>query len=203
MCAIAANIGIDSKEEETKYPCKYCGKLKAGIRSYDNKPFDLCPDCNNLLKLNKIVKCKHCEKYTDTFLSASEEKSDTDEPCITDIRQNWETPYRCNDGHYVRSKGELLIDNWLYSNNIVHCYEKIVSAQFKPDEKLYCDFYIPSRNLYIEYWGKDDEEYMKRRSKKEELYRENNISYISIEESDMKNLEDTLYFELNRDRRRK
>ena len=28
--------------------------------------------------------------------------------------------YRCMDGHYVRSRAEVMIDNWLYTNGIAH-----------------------------------------------------------------------------------
>jgi len=32
--------------------------------------------------------------------------------------------YRTEDGHWVRSKAELIIDNWLYRGRIVHAYER-------------------------------------------------------------------------------
>ena len=38
-----------------------------------------------------------------------------------DFRKKWEAKYRCSDGHYVRSKNEALVDNWLYRHNICHC----------------------------------------------------------------------------------
>ena len=38
-----------------------------------------------------------------------------------DFRLRFPAKYRCEDGHYVRSISETLIDNWLFSHKIVHC----------------------------------------------------------------------------------
>lgn len=43
-----------------------------------------------------------------------------------DFRQKWKSPYRCDDGHYVRSKNEQLVDNWLYNHQICHAHEVLV-----------------------------------------------------------------------------
>ena len=43
-----------------------------------------------------------------------------------DYRKKWPAAYRCEDGHYVRSKNEQLVDNWLYHHNICHAYELLV-----------------------------------------------------------------------------
>ena len=46
-----------------------------------------------------------------------------------DFRLRWQAEYRCEDGHYVRSKNEAIVDNWLYSHSICHAYEKAVFDQ--------------------------------------------------------------------------
>jgi len=40
-----------------------------------------------------------------------------------DIRKMWPAEHHCDDGHYVRSMGELLIDNWLYHHKYVSHFE--------------------------------------------------------------------------------
>ena len=74
------------------------------------------------------------------------------EPCVYatemvsdhDYRKKWPATYRCEDGHYVRSKNEQLVDNWLYHHNICHAYELLVVD--KRDGKEYInDFYLPQR----------------------------------------------------------
>ena len=86
------------------------------------------------------------------------------------------------DGHILRSDAEVTIDDFLYNAFILHCYEKPV-IEVLP-ENIKCDWYIPIKNdegIYIEYWGMDTPEYNERRKRKEELYKKNNIPYISIE----------------------
>ena len=41
-----------------------------------------------------------------------------------DFREKFEAKHRATDGHFVRSKAEMLIDNWLYMAEIVHAYER-------------------------------------------------------------------------------
>jgi hypothetical protein len=68
------------------------------------------------------------------------------------FRGKFEAKYRTTDGHYVRSRAELVIDNWLYTYGIVHAYERRLPIE----EECYCDFYIPQgagrpQAVYIEF----------------------------------------------------
>ena len=82
------------------------------------------------------------------------------------FRDKFKAEYRTNDGHYVRSRAEVIISNWLFSECIAHAYEKRVPIE----EDVYCDFYIPKGKIYIEFWGyEDDEKYLARKQKKREL----------------------------------
>lgn len=60
------------------------------------------------------------------------------------FREKFEAKHRATDGHFVRSKAEMLIDNWLYMAEIVHAYERKLPVE----EKVYCDFYIPTGKVY-------------------------------------------------------
>lgn len=106
------------------------------------------------------------------------------------FRDKYPADFRSQDGHFVRSRAELLIDNYLYINQIVHAYERKVPIE----EELYCDFYIPlGKKVYIEYWGKQgDEKYEKRKEIKKELYTKNGFNLIELQPDDINNLDDIL-----------
>ncbi|WP_226814421.1 hypothetical protein [Aliarcobacter butzleri] len=105
------------------------------------------------------------------------------------FREKFEAKYRATDGHYTRSKAEMLIDNWLYMFEIVHAYERKLPVE----EDVYCDFYIPTGKVYIEYWGyENDEKYLNRKKKKKEIYEKYNLNLIELEDKDVQNLDDVL-----------
>ena len=86
--------------------------------------------------------------------------------------------YRCLDGHLVRSKGELIIDNYLFFLGISHVYEKVIILG---GNKIKCDWFLPKFDLYIEYWGYSGKNYIKRKEEKIRLYRKEKLKLISIE----------------------
>lgn len=43
---------------------------------------------------------------------------------ITILDDSYEGKFTCTDGHIVKSKSEMIIDNWLFDHNIPHAYEK-------------------------------------------------------------------------------
>ena len=76
-----------------------------------------------------------------------------------DFREKFKAEYRTSGGHYVRSRAELVIANWLFAEGIAYAYEKRVPVE----EDIYCDFYIPKGKVYVEFWGyEDDEAYLER-----------------------------------------
>ena len=98
-----------------------------------------------------------------------------------------------NDRHYVRSRAELVIANWLFAEGIAYAYEKRVPIK----EDIYCDFYIPKGNVYVEFWGlEDDEAYIKRKEQKIELYKKYNLNLIEIDNNTINNIDDYLPKEL-------
>ena len=60
------------------------------------------------------------------------------------FRDKFKAEHRATDGHMVRSKAEMLIDNWLYMEGIVHAYERKLPIE----EDVYCDFYLPAGKIY-------------------------------------------------------
>ena len=141
--------------------------------------------------VNVLIERKHAKVKKETEEPKSEEvrKSFDDE----DYRKQWLAEHQCDDGHYVRSYSELLIDNWLYNNGYVHAYEKSVFMMTEPDAVVLSDFYLPDGDVYIEFWGlNDDQRYLARKEKKIKMYNDNNLKFISLEEADVKRLNDIM-----------
>ena len=110
---------------------------------------------------------------------------------LVDFRLRYPAQYRCEDGHYVRSKNEALVDNWLYSHGVVHAYEKAV---FSSEQSFnYCsDFFLPEQGLFIEIWGNVDAAYAERKARKIAFYERCGYRLLSIEDSQVRNLDDIL-----------
>jgi hypothetical protein len=114
---------------------------------------------------------------------------------VDDFRKKYPAEYRTKDGHYVRSKAELTIDDSLYLWGIPHAYEKKLP---NTEHDVYSDFHIPSgkgrpKAVYIEYWGmENDEKYNQRKNKKIEIYNQLGLSLIQLNDADIKNIEDSL-----------
>ena len=115
---------------------------------------------------------------------SSSESSDYD-----DFRKKYPANYRCMDGHYVRSRAEVMIDNWLYTNGIAHAYERKLPIE----SDVYSDFYIKSGNVYIEFLGMEsDAKYAKRKAKKQQEYAEHEFNLIELNDNDLNHLDDIL-----------
>ena len=129
------------------------------------------------------------ENFINEIVKASEKSSKKEQK--EDFREKFKAEYRTNDGHYVRSRAELVIANWLFTEGMA--YEKKVPIK----EDVYCDFYIPKGKIYIEFWGyEDDEVYIKRKEQKIELYKKYGLNLIEIDNDKIGNLDDYLPKEL-------
>lgn len=105
------------------------------------------------------------------------------------FREKFEAKHRSADGHYVRSRAEMLIDNWLYMSEIVHAYERKLPIE----EDAYCDFYLPVGKVYIEFWGmENDEKYAERKKAKLDIYNKYGFHLIELVDADIQNLDDIL-----------
>lgn len=112
-----------------------------------------------------------------------------------DIRNKWPKPYQCEDGHYVRSLSEKIIDDWLYNHHYIHSYEK----QVFPENPKLSDFYLPIQNIYIEFWGvENNDEYNKSKDEKLSLYKKHKYNLINLYPKDLQLLNDTLPKLLNK-----
>jgi len=82
-----------------------------------------------------------------------------------------------------------MIDDWLYHHQIVHAYERKVHIE----EPLWCDFWIPAGQVYIEYWGLEgNPEYAARKQSKLALYKAADLKLIEVDDRHLNDLDDYL-----------
>lgn len=105
------------------------------------------------------------------------------------------TSFKCMDGHTVRSKGELIIDNYLHFLDLEHEYENIIRVHGNP---IKYDWYLPKYKTYIEYWDFHGKDYMKRKEDKLKLYRKGKLKLVSIEDIMLKDIYSNFKSELNK-----
>ena len=168
------------KNNETR-KCKICDQWFEKA----NPTHELCYDCYK--KTNQIVEIKNFN-FNEILEKANNTANNFDP------RKKWKAENLCDDGHYVRSRAEMIIDNWLYHNEYVHAYEKSVFLPNNPSENLLSDFFLPKGKIHIEFWGiKNNEHYTYRKEQKIELYKKNNLNLISLNDDDLTRLEDKLH----------
>lgn len=109
------------------------------------------------------------------------------------FREKFPPTIRASDGHMVRSRGEAMIDAFFYEKRIVHAYERLVPVE----QAMYCDFYLPDYDLYIEFWGMESNpKYSQRKEKKLEIYRQNGLKLLEVKDAHINNLDDYLVSQL-------
>jgi len=137
--------------------------------------------------LLEVFNDTHAEKETPKTTITSTQQTSVN--ATENFRDNYPANFRTQDGHRVRSKAEMIIDNTLYQYGLVHAYERKLPI----DENVLSDFYIPSGKVYIEYWGmENDPKYVDRKKKKIEIYKKHDIPLIELTDDDIQNLDDHL-----------
>lgn len=78
-----------------------------------------------------------------------------------------QTRYKSDSGYTVKSRAELIIANWLFYRGIDFIYEKKTPTK----ERVISDFYLTQSDIYIEFWGLETPQYLRRKSKKIKIYK--------------------------------
>lgn len=152
------------------------------ISQSTQSPICIFPGCTT-----PVAKAGHALCYQHWKATTGDKSASHDDEL--QFREKFPARHRTTDGHWVRSKAEMLIDNWLYMANIVHAYER----QLPIEEAVYCDFYLPNGKVYIEYWGMErDAKYRARKATKQAIYRKYNLNLIELTDEQIKNLDDYL-----------
>ena len=154
--------------------CIACGK--------ETKPgFLFCPSCyKRFVDKKLLVEITNCRE-------------------ITILDDSYEGKFTCTDGHIVKSKSEMIIDNWLFDHNIPHAYEKKLPIDNNEKHDLHPDFCLPgygddTDDIYIEYWGYNEKniEYTKSKNYKMKIYKELKVTVICLEEKDIMDISASL-----------
>jgi len=99
-------------------------------------------------------------------------------------RRNFETKVelqkkiRTKDGTWVQSDGERIIAEILDSENIRYRYDE--RFRILDGYAIRPDFYLPERDLYIEYWGMNTADYKIGMFKKQKLYQQQGKKLVSL-----------------------
>ncbi len=190
----------------------YYYNLKSNIYRMSN--FDYVKsNCNKLIALATITKQIHKDNSladrvnndVKELIKAKKPKETEEKKSKESIKDEYkEELLRTEDGHRVKSQGEVVIDDMLYELHIVHCYEKKVPIDVD-DQTITCDWFIPVlstlKGIYIEYWGMSTKEYLANKDRKKKAYLENSIPLIQIEKDEYKDsqgLRDRLVQEINK-----
>ncbi len=99
---------------------------------------------------------------------------------IADYRRMYPATIRCEDGHYVRSNNEKVIDDRLYRKRVFHEYETRYKAL--DGQSYYPDFYLPDADVFIEYFGVSESK--EKNEKKKKLFmqdKKHNFEFIPQE----------------------
>ncbi|TFH90353.1 glycerol kinase [Vibrio ouci] len=137
---------------------------------------------------DSIARNKRLRQSVVEFSGQDAEAHATDKS-LSSFRQKFEAKHRTLDGHYVRSKGELIIDNWLYMNGVVHAYDR----QLPIEQDVLSDFYLPSGKVYLQYWGSDTGEVPEtERQAIRQIYEQHNFALIEVLPEEVAQLDDVL-----------
>jgi hypothetical protein len=139
--------------------------------------------------LKEVFKESHQEKEIPKTEQTTTQQQNPLQPTSNNFRDKFPATIRTRDGHMVRSRAEVIIDNALYEYRLAHAYERKLPIE----EDLYSDFYIPSENVYIEFWGmENDPKYLERKKIKLEIYHKYEFKLIELTDEDILNLDDHL-----------
>lgn len=140
--------------------------------------------------LNEVFKESQPEKEIPKVVPTSTQQQQVvTQPTSNNFRDKFPATIRTRDGHMVRSRAEVIIDNALYEYKLAHAYERKLPIE----EDLYSDFYIPSENVYVEFWGmENDPKYLERKKIKLEIYKKYDFKLIELTDEDILNLDDHL-----------
>ena len=179
------------KKDKGGWVCTYAGKQNGAIQmvAKNSKPYVVWrKDLLNNNHFKRLI--KEAKGNVEDSVIEEEKLNESD-----DFRKRFPPTYRTPDGHMVRSRAEVMIDDFLYKNGIVHAYERKLNI----DEDIYCDFYIPSQKLYIEFWGlEENEEYLDRKKTKLELYAKYKFKLIELDNTDLENLDEKMASKLRK-----
>jgi hypothetical protein len=98
------------------------------------------------------------------------------------------------DGHRVDNAQLAIISNWLYVSGLAYAYQRQLPVMDSATQvELYSDFYLPSANVYIEYWNASTSpDYLAAKFDKIEQFNQLQTPMIELTQADVEHLDDVL-----------
>jgi hypothetical protein len=193
---ILAELGWIEKYVKGWVPTDRGNTLGANVKTMRNgTPFVVWPE--SMLKNAALLASVQEQtggssdpRVTPSLAGAKDRAPDSKRDASADFRAKFPANFRTQDGHRVRSRAEVLIDNWLYMQGIVHAYERRLPIE----EECYCDFYLPGgKGVYIEFWGREsDPKYRERKAAKQAIYAKHGLRLIELGDAEIERLDDVL-----------
>jgi hypothetical protein len=171
-CAAAAEMAIREAESRRKHWCARC-----------RRPVTKEESAAGIERYGKPY-CRHC--LDERILEERNFEAD-----VVAAKQ-----LRTTDDVAVQSRGEKRIGDWLSCKRIEYVYDE--RYRIAGDVSIRPDFYLPEFDLYIEYWGMQEQDYLARKSEKKFLYQRAGKKLISLDWRDLENIESVLEEKLSR-----
>ena len=145
--------------------------------------------------MNRCIKCScYTEKqFCDNCMQLIQKEINSTKSSFDRFKKG--KKYKCKSGIYVRSQAERTIADFLFDNKITFIYEpEIKYGEYnlltsKLEGKIiHPDFLIPGptyfkgkllQNVYIEFWGMDNDDYNESKEYKIEVYEKHNSTLIN------------------------
>ena len=184
MNAILSELGWISREGKGWQSTEHGKKLGAEEREHH---------ISHISSVLWPASIQHSKILLDTVKAVQGIQDVVQEPVVESgkigFREKFKAEHRAFDGHWVRSRAEMLVDNWLYMAGVAHAYEKRLPIE----EELYSDFYIPAGKVYLEFWGmENDAKYQARKEIKKDIYSRYGFNLIELNDEHIRNLDDYL-----------
>lgn len=171
-CAAAAEMVIREAESRRKHWCARC-----------RRPVTKEESAAGIERYGKPY-CRHC--LDERILEERNFEAD-----VASAKR-----LRTADDVAVQSRGEKRIGDWLSRKRIEYVYDE--RYRIAGDVSIRPDFYLPEFDLYIEYWGMQEQDYLARKSEKKFLYQRAGKKLISLDWRDLENIESVLEEKLSR-----
>ncbi len=101
---------------------------------------------------------------------------------------------KTKDGRFVRSLSEKIILDYFFDNYIRVVYEKTIpyTNENGEEKELHPDFYLQDYDLYLEFNGLTDKQYLKKKEYVSKIYAEKNYKVEILEANDINDIEGTM-----------
>lgn len=161
-------IEPQKEKSEPELTCIICGKPSNG------KHF--CFDCWNKYKDKAVdIRITHCN-------------------VVQILDEYGNKTKKAKDGRFVRSLSEKIILDYFFDNYIRVVYEKTIPyTNDKGEEKeLHPDFYLKDYDLYIEFNGLTNKNYLNKKGYANKIYQEKGLQVEILESKDIDDIEATM-----------